>query len=197
VTSGTWRRSRRSPSGAALGVLRLARGGFGELDRDVVGGDRDQADGARVAHRPDPLDHLGAPRELVAGVLDPDDVARLGAVFVGGPHVELAPQLAVGRRHMADAVALLVQAEDLLRAAAEAADDAGLVGVLAATLQRGEHAIAHGGRGGVPAAVRIDLDARDGAVLFFVVASRHGQQMAVLVDRTISNTVMSVSALDP
>ena len=77
---------------------------------------------------------------------------------------------------------LLVEAEDLLRAAAEAADDAGLVGVLAAPLQRGEHAVADGGGGGAARAVRIDLDARRGAVFFFVVAARHGQQVAVLVD---------------
>ena len=165
------------------GVFRFPGGGLGELDRDVVGGDRDQADGARVAHRPDPLDHLGAARQSRAGFLDPDDVAGLGAVAVGRPHLELAAQLAVGRGHQADAAGrLLVEAEDLLRPAAEVADDAGLVGVLAAALQRGQHPVADGGGGRATRAVRIDLDARRGAVFFFVVAARHGQQVAVLVD---------------
>jgi hypothetical protein len=167
------------------GLLGLARGGLRELDGNVVGGDRDQADGARVAHRPDPLEHPGAARQVRAGLLDPDDVARPRAVAVGRADVELAPQPAIGRGHQAEGAAagrLLVQAEDLLRAASQAADDAGLVGVLAAPFQRREHAIADGRCGGAARAVRIDLDARCGAVFLFVVAPRHGQQMAVLVD---------------
>src|SRR6185312_16362847 len=144
-------------------------------------------DGAGIGHRADALDHLGAARQMPACLLDPDDVARPGVVAVGRADVELAPELAVGRGDVAEAVPLLVQAEDLLRSVAEAADDLGLVGVLAAPLQRREDAVADG-RGHRAAlvsrilAVRVDLDARDGAVGFFVVAARHGQQMAVAID---------------
>ena len=59
-----------------LGALGFLERGLGKLDRDVVGGDRDQADRARVAHRPDALEHAGAARQRAAGRLDPDDVAR-------------------------------------------------------------------------------------------------------------------------
>ena len=166
----------------ALGLLQRRRR---ELDRDVVGRDRDQADGARVAHRPDALDHAGATGERAARRLDPDDVARLGAVLVGRPDVEAQLQLAVGRGHEADAVAavgLLVEAQHLARGAAQQADDAGLVGGLAAALQRSEHAVADGGGHAAAVRLRDDFDAGRGAVLFFVVAARHGQQMAVVVD---------------
>src|SRR5260221_169061 len=168
-----------------LGAPGLLGGGLRELDRDVVGGDRDQADGARVAHRADTLEHLGAARQLAAAFLDPDDVARQRAVAVGCPDVENLAQLAVGRRHDADtrpAGRLLVEAEDVLGAAAQAADDAGFVGVLAAALQRGEHAVADRRGRAAARAMRVDLDARRGAVFFFVVAARHGQQVAVFVD---------------
>ena len=60
---------------------------------------------------------LGAARQRAAGLLDPDDVARLGAVRSAGRMSNSRLQLAVGRRHQADAVAavgLLVEAEDLL-----------------------------------------------------------------------------------
>jgi hypothetical protein len=76
----------------------------------------------------------------------------------------------------------VVKAEDFLRAAAEAADDAGLVSVLAAPLQRREDAVADGWGGGPARTVRIDLDARCGAVFFFIVRARYGQQVAVVVD---------------
>ena len=86
-----------------------------------------------------------------AALLDPDDVAGLGAVPVGDADVEIAPQLTIGRRHEAQAIAagrLVIETEDLLGAVAEAADDPGLIGVLAAPLQRGEYAVADGGRSG-------------------------------------------------
>ena len=167
-----------------LGALGLVERGLRELDRDVVGGDGDQADGARVAHRPDALEHARAARQRSAGRLDPDDVARHGAVLVGRPHIEALPELAVGRADQAHAVAagrLLVEAEDLLGPAAQPADDARLVG-LAAALEVGQHAVADGGCGPLRGRLRGDLDARRRAVLLLVVAARHGDQVAVVVD---------------
>ena len=172
-----------------LGAFGLVERGLGELDRDVVGGDGDQAHGARVAHRPDALEYLRPARQRAARRLDPDDVARLGSVLVGRPNLEALPQLAVGRGHQAHAVTargFFVEAEDLLRAAAQPADDARFV-VAAAALEIGQHAIADGGGGAAApgtmrGGLRRDLDARRRAVLLLVVLARHGDQVAVAVD---------------
>ena len=50
-----------------LGALGLVARGLGEFDRDVVGGDGDQAHGARIAHRSDALDHLRPARQCAVG----------------------------------------------------------------------------------------------------------------------------------
>jgi hypothetical protein len=167
-----------------LGAFGLVERGLGELDRDVVGGDGDQAHGARVAHRSDALEHLGPARQRAACRLDPDDVARHRAVFVGRPDLEALPELAVGRTHQAHAVAavgLLVEAEDLLGAAAQPPDDARFVGV-AAAFEIGQHAVADGGGGAAARRLRSDLDAGRQAVLLLVVPARHGDQVAVAID---------------
>ncbi len=59
VTSGIARRSSRRPSGPARRALGLVQRRRGELGRDVVGVDADQADRARVAHAAQPLEHAG------------------------------------------------------------------------------------------------------------------------------------------
>jgi hypothetical protein len=91
------RRSSRWPSGAGAGALGFLQGGRRELDRDVVGCDRDQAHGARVAHRPDALDHAGAAGERAAAgstqTMSPGRAPFLSA----GRMSKLDFQLAVGR----------------------------------------------------------------------------------------------------
>jgi hypothetical protein len=59
-----------------LGLVGFLDCRLGEVDRNVVGGDRDQADGARIAHRSDALDDAGPSRQRATDLLDPDDVAR-------------------------------------------------------------------------------------------------------------------------
>jgi hypothetical protein len=98
-----------------LGALGFLDGGVGELDRDVVGGDGNQADGARIAHGSHTLDHARPSRQRSARRLDPDDVARLGAVLVGRPDVEAQLELAVGgvTSPCRCRLWLFIQAEDL------------------------------------------------------------------------------------
>src|SRR5690242_775663 len=100
---------------------------------------------------------------MAAGFLDPHDVAGLRAILVGGPDIELAAELAVGRCHHTEAIApcrFLVEPQELFRAVAETPDDACLVGRLASAFQGRENAIADGGSGAATTAMRIDLDTR-------------------------------------
>src|SRR5262249_1271181 len=142
-------------------------------------------DGAGIAHGADALDHPGAARQRAAGRLYPHDVARPGAVPVGRTDIVALSQLAVGRTDQAQAAAtvgLLIEAEDLARTAAQPADDARLVGRLAAPLEVGQHAIADRGRGAAARLLRRNLDPGRRAVRLLVVAMGHGDQMALVVD---------------
>ena len=101
VPSGDLAQVEASRSGAAWHV-RLRRARLGEFDRMSFGGDGDQADGARFAHRADALEHA---RATTARRRWPRSTRcrRHGAVPVAGLTSKL-PELPVGRGHRAHAV---------------------------------------------------------------------------------------------
>jgi hypothetical protein len=169
-----------------------------EFDRDVVGAIeiRLMVRGSLIGPIRSITRRLA--RQVRAGLLDPDDVAWPRSLLVGGSHVELAPSLrSVGvtrprpPRPGGSSYRPRIFFGPLPR---RRITRAGRCSCRAASARRGRDRRRQGRRP-PREAVRIDLDARRRAVLLSSWRRGTASRWPSSSTRTISNTVMSVSAL--